>query len=97
MFDAISTANLSLIELKTVNGKELTNFLATVDSQNSTYKDIQLSNMNIDEDFTRQKQVIVDLIVAALDNRFEPMEKDQYLRQHHSFFLLVNGHKIEMT
>ncbi|VDI00488.1 Hypothetical predicted protein [Mytilus galloprovincialis] len=80
MFDAISTANLSLIELKTVNGKELTNFLATVDSQNSTYKDIQLSNMNIDEDFTRQKQVIVDLIVAALDNRFEPMEKDPVLK-----------------
>ncbi|CAG2240803.1 unnamed protein product [Mytilus edulis] len=80
MFDAISTANLSLIELKTVNGKELTNFLATVDSQNSTYKDIQLSNVNIDEDFTRQKQVIVDLIVAALDNRFEPMEKDPVLK-----------------
>ncbi|XP_076072048.1 zinc finger protein 862-like [Mytilus galloprovincialis] len=80
MFDAISTANLSLIELKTVNGKELTNVLATVDSQNSTYKDIQLSNMSIDEDSTRQKQVIVDLIVATLDNRFEPMEKDPVLK-----------------
>ncbi|CAC5417109.1 unnamed protein product [Mytilus coruscus] len=80
MFDAISTANFSLIELKTVNGRELSNFLATADAQNSTYKDIQLSNVNLDEDFTKQKQVIVDFIVAALDNRFEPMEKDPVLK-----------------
>jgi len=80
MFDAISTANLSLIELRTVNGRELSDFLGKVDAQKKTYKDIQLVNVNMDEDFTREKHVIVDMIVAALDNRFEPMENDPVLK-----------------
>lgn len=37
MFDAISTANLSLIELRTVNGRELSGFLGKVDAQKKTY------------------------------------------------------------
>lgn len=37
MFDAISTANLSLIELRTVNGRELLDFLGKVDAQKKTY------------------------------------------------------------
>jgi hypothetical protein len=67
LFDALVTVTLSLVELKTLNGSELSNFI-------NVAQDIQLKNVNQD-DHSREKEVIIDLILAALASRFESMEK----------------------
>ena len=79
MFDCLSAAHLSLIELKTVDGQELSTFISTVDQDTSSYNGISLSGVELDETFANDKIAIIDLITAALDVRFSPMENDPVL------------------
>ena len=73
LFDALTTAHLSLVELDTTNGKNLSAFLSEV--RDDTYHDISLSNVEADETYGNVKQEMA-LIREALDNRFGPTEKD---------------------
>jgi hypothetical protein len=77
LFDALVAVTFSLVELKTLNGSELSDFINAV--QNDLYKYIQLKNVNQD-DHSREKEVIIDLILAAFASRFESMEKDPILK-----------------
>ena len=74
LFDALTTAHLSLVELGTTNGKNLSAFLSEV--RDDTYHDISLKNVEADEIYGNVKQEMLTLIREALDNRFGPTEKD---------------------
>lgn len=74
LFDALTTAHLSLVELDTTNGKNLSAFLSEV--RDDTYHDISLRNVEADETYGNVKQEMLTLIREALDNRFGPTEKD---------------------
>ena len=74
LFDALATCHLSLVELRTSDGKFLQDFLSEV--HDGQYHDITLTNIQEGATYTNTKQEMLQLICDALENRFGPTEKD---------------------
>jgi len=65
---------LSLIELKQEDGKNLKEFLSNV--ENGTYQDISLLNIGTNDDFSDDKNQIIELVCDELNTRFVKTEKE---------------------
>jgi len=80
-FEAILTTHLSLVEMQTTHGVELSKFINSV--HNGKFFTVELKKIltvgNQDE-LENQKKEILNLIIDALDQRFSSMEKDPVMK-----------------
>lgn len=73
--DALTTAHLSLVELSTTNGKNVSTFLSEV--RDDTYHDISLRNVEADETYGNVKQKCLPLFVRLLKIDLDRQKRTQ--------------------
>lgn len=78
MFDALTTAHLSLIELQHVDGPKLSMFLQAV--ENNSYKSVNLKQIQDNEAYRNSKEDIVEIVTDTLATMFGESEKYEVIK-----------------
>ncbi|KAJ8299949.1 hypothetical protein KUTeg_021468 [Tegillarca granosa] len=76
--DSITSAPLTLVELKHNNGGNLDAFISEI--HNYKYKTIELKNVDLNKTYAQEKEEIVDAVNTAIDNIFNPMLNDPVIK-----------------